>query len=169
VVGWVLQRVSGKSFAELVSERIWQRIGAEQDAFVWVDPKGAQVTSIGFSATLRDLGRFGEMLRQNGRINGEQVMPAAVIEEIRKGADREKFKASGQLERFGYSYHNHWWISHDAGGSFEAKGFNGQHLHVNPAAELVIVKLSSHPVGNTIFTHEQDRRAFEAIKAAVRG
>ena len=32
VVGWVLQRVMGKSFAELVSEKIWRNIGAEQDA-----------------------------------------------------------------------------------------------------------------------------------------
>ncbi len=95
------------------------------------------------------------------------MLPKAVIDEIRKGADREKFKASGQALRAGYSYHNQWWISHDAAGSFEAKGLNGQHVHINPAAELVIVKLSSHPAGNTILTHNLDRRAFEAVAKAL--
>src|SRR4051794_4116644 len=142
VLGWVLQRVTGMSYAELVSEKIWRNLGAEQDAFVWVDPAGTQVTSIGISATLRDLGRFGEMLRNDGRSGEQQVVAKAVVDEIRKGADAEKFKTSGLVARTGYSYHNQWWISHDAAGSFEAKGLNGQHIHVNPKAELVIVKLS---------------------------
>jgi CubicO group peptidase (beta-lactamase class C family) len=167
VVGWVLQRVTGASYAELVSEKIWRNIGAEQDGFVWVDPAGAQAASIGLNATLRDLGRFGEMLRNDGRTGEQQIVAKAVLDEIRKGGDREKFKASGQTVRAGYSYHNQWWISHDASGSFEAKGLNGQHIHINPAAELVIVKLSSHPVGNTLFTHALDRRAFEAIANAL--
>lgn len=167
VIGWVLQRVTGQSFADLVSERIWRSLGAEQDAFVWVDPAGTQVASIGISATLRDLGRFGEMLRNDGKSGEQQVVAKAVIDEIRKGADVEKFKASGQVVRAGYSYHNQWWIAHDAAGSFETKGLNGQHIHINPKAELVIVKLSSHPVGNTIFTHVLDRRAFDAIAKAV--
>ena len=108
------------------------------------------------------------MLRNNGRVGDRQVLAKAVIDEIRKGADPEKFKASKLEQRYGYSYHNHWWIPHDASGSFEAKGLNGQHIHINPAAELVIVKLSSHPIGNTIFTHTMDRHAFEAIATAFR-
>jgi CubicO group peptidase (beta-lactamase class C family) len=44
---------------------------------------------------------------------------------------------------------------------------NGQHIHINPAAELVIVKLSSHPIGDTGFTHDIDRKAFAAIAEAV--
>ncbi|SDE48737.1 hypothetical protein SAMN05444679_123103 [Variovorax sp. CF079] len=168
VMGWLLQRVTGKSYSALLSERLWSRIGAQDDAYVWVDPIGTQITSVGFSATLRDLGRVGETLRTAGRSNGQQVIAESVIAEIRKGADIEKFKASGQATRFGYSYHNQWWIPHDRDGTFEMKGLNGQHMHINPAAELVIVKLSSHPNGDTGFTHNLDRRAFAAIAAALR-
>ncbi|CAN7765400.1 serine hydrolase [Variovorax sp. LjRoot290] len=168
VMGWLLQRVTGKSYSALLSERLWSRIGAQDDAYVWVDPIGTQITSVGFSATLRDLGRVGETLRTAGRSDGQQVIAESVIAEIRKGADIEKFKASGQATRFGYSYHNQWWIPHDRDGTFEMKGLNGQHMHINPAAELVIVKLSSHPNGDTGFTHNLDRRAFAAIAAALR-
>ncbi len=168
VIGWLLQRVTGKSYAELLSQRIWAPLGAQEDASVWVDSVGTQLTSVGVSATLRDLGRLGEMLRLGGRFNGRQVVSADSVAEIRKGADAEKFKAGGMPMRAGYSYHNHWWIPHDADGTFEAKGLNGQHIHINPAAELVVVKLSSHPVPNTAFTHTLDRRAFAALAEALR-
>jgi CubicO group peptidase (beta-lactamase class C family) len=168
VIGWLLERVTGKSYAALLSERLWSRIGAQDDAYVWVDPIGTQITSVGFSATLRDLGRVGETLRTAGRSNGQQVIPESVLAEIRKGGDSEKFKANGQAMRAGYSYHNQWWIPHDRDGSFEMKGLNGQHMHINPAAELVIIKLSSHPAGDTSVTHTLDRRAFAVIAAALR-
>jgi CubicO group peptidase (beta-lactamase class C family) len=168
VMGWLLQRVTGKSYATLLSERLWSRIGAQDDAYVWADPIGTQITSIGFSATLRDLGRVGETMRTGGRYNGRQVIPESVIAEIRKGGDSEKFKAAGQAMRAGYSYHNQWWIPHDRDGTFEMKGLNGQHMHINPAAELVIIKLSSHPAGDTGVTHNLDRRAFAAIADTLR-
>lgn len=168
VMGWLLQRVTGKSYAALLSERIWSRIGAQDDAYVWADPIGTQITSVGFSATLRDLARVGETMRLGGRFNGRQVVAESVIAEIRKGGDSEKFKANGQAMRVGYSYHNQWWVPHDRDGTFEMKSLNGQHMHINPAAELVIVKLSSHPVGDTSFTHDADRHAFAAIAAALR-
>jgi CubicO group peptidase (beta-lactamase class C family) len=168
VMGWLLQRVTGKSYATLLSERIWSRVGAQDDGYVWADPIGTQISSVGFSATLRDLARVGETMRTSGRSGGRQVIPESVIAEIRKGADIEKFKASGQAMRSGYSYHNQWWIPHDRDGTFEMKGLNGQHMHINPAAELVIIKLSSHPAGDTSFTHNLDRRAFAAIAATLR-
>ena len=38
----------------------------------------------------------------------------------------------------------------------------------DPAAELVVVKFSTHPVPNTAFTHALDRQAFAALAKAVR-
>jgi CubicO group peptidase (beta-lactamase class C family) len=125
------------------------------------------LTSIGLNATLRDLARVGEMMRLDGRYNGRQVIAKAVIDDIRRGGDPEKFKAAGQAPRAGYSYRSQWWVPHDASATFEAKGLNGQHIHINPAAQLVVVKLSSHPAGETVFTHEADRAAFAALAAAV--
>ncbi|MDO9603192.1 serine hydrolase [Hydrogenophaga sp.] len=168
VLGWLLQRVTGQSLAELMSKRLWEPLGAAEDGYVWADGSGAQLASVGIGATGRDLARLGEMLRLQGRYNGREVLAPAVVAELRKGADPEQFKAAGQPMRAGYSYHNFWWIPHDLDGSFEAKGLNGQHVHVNPAAELVVVKLSSHPVPNTAFTHAVDRKAFAAIAQALR-
>ncbi len=167
VLGWVIRRVTGRDVAALLSERIWSRIGAEQDAYYLIDPAGTTIASIGLNATLRDLARFGEMMRNGGKVGDVQVVPAGIVETIRRGGDPARFRAAGQTARDGYSYRNQWWIPHDAEGTFEAKGLHGQHIHINPAAGLVVVKLSSHPVGNTIFTHVQDRAAFRALAQAL--
>ena len=168
VLGWILRRVTGKSFAELMSERIWQPMGAEQDAYVWVDAQGAELMGAGLNVTLRDLARAGEMLHRGGLYNGRQILAAETVSEIRKGGDIEKFKGAYKDCREGYSYHNQWWISHNADGAYECKGIHGQFLHINPAAQLVIAKFSSHPVAGNCFTDPFNAKAFAAIADALR-
>lgn len=168
VIGLLLTKVTGKDIATLVSERLWAPMGAETDAYVLRDRQGTQLAGAGVNSTLRDLARLGELVRLEGRFNGRQILQPATVAEIRKGGDRAAFEAGGD-SRKGYSYRNFWWVSHDASGSFEAKGLNGQHIHINPAAELVVVKLSSNILPDTSSTHVPDRNAFAAIAQAVQG
>lgn len=168
VMAWLLQRVTGQRLSDLISERLWEPIGASEDAYVWTDPVGSEVGSVGISATARDLLRLGEMLRHDGRYQNRQILDPRVTVELRRGASPEKFLAGGQLQRRGYAYHDYWWIPHDGDASLEAKGLNGQHLYINPVAEVVLVKFSSHPVPNTLHTHAIDRAAFDAISRALR-
>lgn len=168
VLGWIVSRVTGQHFAELLSDRLWRRMGMEEDAYVMVDPVGTPLQGAGLNATARDLARVGEMLRRGGEFNGQRIIDRAVIDDLRRGGDREKFKASGMAFRPGYSYHNQWWILHDADGAFEASGVHNQFIHVNPAAEMVVVKLSSHPVASAGATHPLTLRAWAALAKAVR-
>jgi len=168
VLGWIVSRVTGKHFADLMSERIWQKLGMDEDAYVMVDSVGTPLQGAGLCATARDLARFGEMLRRGGEFNGQRVFDRAVIDDLRKGGDREKFKSSGMSFRPGYSYHNQWWILHNADGAFEASGIHGQMVHINPAAEMVVVKLSGHPVAGAGFTHALTLKAWAALAEAVK-
>ncbi len=168
VLGWIISRITGKHFADLISERIWQKLGMEKDAYILIDPVGTPWQGSGLCATARDLARFAEMVRRGGELNGQRIFAKEAIDEVRKGADREKFKASGMTFRPGYSYHNQWWVLHNADGAFEASGIFGQMIHINPGAEMVVVKLSSHPVPGAGFTHPLTLRAWEALAKAVR-
>ena len=168
VLGWIVSRVTGKHFADVLSERVWTQLGMEEDAYVLVDSVGTPLQGAGLNAAARDLARFGEMLRLGGEFNGKRVFDKEVIDDLRKGGDREKFKASGMAFRPGYSYHNQWWILHNADGAFEAAGVNGQTLHVNGAAEMVVVKLASHPVASASFTQATTLKAWAALAGAVR-
>ena len=169
VLGWIVSRVTGRHFADLLSERIWTKLGMEEDANVMVDRVGTPLQGAGLSATTRDLARFGEMLRRGGEFNGQRVLSVAAIADMTRGGDREKFKASGMSFRQGYSYRDQWWVLNNADGAYEASGVNGQMLHVNPAAEMVVVKLSSHPVAGAAFTHPLTLLAWDALARAVRG
>jgi len=168
VLGWIMRRVTGESFAQLMSERIWQPMGAEQDAYVWVDAKGAELMGAGLNVTLRDLARAGEMIRRGGSYNGRQIIDAEVIDEIRSGGDRDKFDPAYKDCRPGYSYNNQWWITHNADGAYECAGIHGQFLHINPAADMVIAKFGSHPVAGNCVNHPTNLKAFAALADALR-
>lgn len=144
-LGWVLARATGRSVAELLSERIWSRMGADREAYYTVDSLGTPFAGGGFNATLRDLGRLGQMLLDGGRVGSEQIVPSRAIESIRQGGDREAFAAAGYRILEGWSYRGMWWVSHDEHGAFAARGVHGQTLWIDPRADMVIVRFASHP------------------------
>ena len=145
VLGWIIQRAAGKAFAELVSERIWRKLGAEEDGYVMVDSTGFAMCGAGLNVTTRDLARFGEMMRLGGAFNGQQIVPTAVVEDIAGGARREDFAKAGYVTLPGWSYRNQWWVSHNRFGAYSARGIHGQVCYVAPGAEMVIARFASHP------------------------
>jgi CubicO group peptidase (beta-lactamase class C family) len=87
MLGWIISRVSGKSVTELASERLWRPLGVEQDAYQTVDGKGVPFAGGGITAGLRDLGRLGQLMLNEGEWNGERLFPAEVVAKIRAGGD----------------------------------------------------------------------------------
>jgi CubicO group peptidase (beta-lactamase class C family) len=146
VLCWIMRRVTGIALADMLSERVWSRIGCEEDAYVSVDSIGVPMGGGGISATLRDLCRFGELMRCEGTWRGRQVIPAAVVADIQHGSDPAKFAKAGLTLLPGYSYRNMWWVSHNPLGAFEARGIHGQRLHIAPQAEVVVARFCSHPI-----------------------
>ncbi|MDB5704450.1 MAG: 6-aminohexanoate-dimer hydrolase [Sphingomonas bacterium] len=161
ILGWLISRVEAKPLDQVVSERIWSRIGAEADACFHVDPSGVPHAASGLNCCLRDLARFGEMMRGNGRINGRQVVPAAVVERIRKGGDPARFAGYATLP--GWSYGNQWWHAHDDHGVYMARGTYGQAIYIDPAAEMVIARFASHPLAGNVNLDPTSLPAYRAV------
>jgi len=145
VLGWIIQRVAGKPFAEMLSERIWQKLGVEEDGYVMVDGTGFALCGAGLNVTTRDLARFGEMMRLGGAVGGQQIVPKAVVDDIAGGARTEDFAKAGYVTLPGWSYRNQWWVSHNRFGAYTARGIHGQVCYVAPGAEMVISRFASHP------------------------
>jgi CubicO group peptidase (beta-lactamase class C family) len=145
VLAWICRRASGMSLSDLLSERIWIPMGAEEDAHYHVDRIGTESGGGGLLTTLRDLARFGETIRNHGRFNGRQIVPSQVVEDIARGGDPEKFKPAGYTTLPGASYRNQWWVTHNAHGAFMARGVHGQGIYIDPKAEMVIARYASHP------------------------
>lgn len=85
--GWVLERASGLSYAELLSREIWSKLGCEDDADISVDKYGSPMADGVISATLRDSARFAQIMVGNGYFNEQQVVPSAWIDDIRNHGD----------------------------------------------------------------------------------
>ena len=145
VLAFICRRASGMTLSDLLSERIWAPMGAEEDAHYHVDRIGIESGGGGLSTTLRDLARFGETIRNHGQFNGRQIVPSKVVEDIARGGDPEKFKPAGYTTLPGASYRNQWWVTHNAHGAFMARGVHGQGIYIDPRAEMVIARYASHP------------------------
>ncbi|CEJ10490.1 6-aminohexanoate-dimer hydrolase [bacterium YEK0313] len=167
VLAWIVKRVSELSLADLLSDRIWSKLGAEEDAYFTVDSVGTESGGGGLNTTLRDLARFGEMMRNRGRFNGRQVIPAAVVEDIERGADRAHFAKAGYATLPSWSYRNMWWVSHNEHGAYMARGIHGQSVYVDPKAEMVIVRYASHPVAGNAFNDPITLPAYMAVAKAL--
>jgi CubicO group peptidase (beta-lactamase class C family) len=150
-MGWVLERATHTDYAQLVSEELWSRLGAERDAYVLLDGFQAAYADPGLNMTLRDLGRFAQMVLQNGRYNGQQIAPNKWLEDIRHGGDPQAWKNGPEYSYFrklsGYengSYRSYWYVADPQRGHFTAIGLAGQLIVIDPASNTVVVKFSSH-------------------------
>ncbi len=156
LLGWILERASGMTFAKLLSEKLWQPMGAEADAFITIDAKGGARTAGGINCTLRDLARFGELMRNHGHANGKQIVPEKWVNDVLENGSREAWSRGSMTNLFpNGSYRAKWYKANDAWGSFYAIGIHGQWIYVNPKAEITAVKLSSQPepVNETMDLH----------------
>ncbi|WP_421726779.1 serine hydrolase domain-containing protein [Bauldia sp.] len=162
-LGWIVSRVSGKSVTELLSDRIWSRMGAEQNAYMTVDAIGTPFAGGGLSAGLRDLGRIGQLMLNDGMINGERLFPASVVERIREGGDKQAFESAGYTTLPGGSYRSMWWVFHNDHGAFAARGVYGQTVYVDPTAEMVIVRFASFPTAGNSSIDPTSLPAYQAV------
>ena len=162
-LGWVVSRVTGKSVAQLLSERIWSRIGTEREAFYTVDSIGTPFAGGGFNATLRDLARLGQMLLEDGQSAGVQIVPQQAIAHIRNAGNAATFAKAGYALLPGWRYGSMWWISNDNHGAYAARGVHGQTIWIDPKADMVIVRFASHPVAANAATDPTSLPAYRAV------
>lgn len=164
VLAWILERVSGRPFVELLHTELWSLLGAQYDAAVTVDAVGFPMASGGISVTLRDLARFGRVLLDAGRgPDGVQVIPTDWGADIRNGGDVAAAAASMGDVHPGGSYRNQFWITGDRHGCFYGVGIYGQYVWMNPAADVVIAKMSSLPSADDETTWADHVSFFEQL------
>jgi CubicO group peptidase (beta-lactamase class C family) len=143
VLGRVLAGASGRSVAALTSEWLWQPLGAESDAF-WILSRDGQERSSGyFNATLRDWGRLGWMLAQDGRVGERQVVPREYLLDATDPARQPAaFRPRSEGRYFGYGYQ--FWLFPLRERSFGLQGVHGQAVFVQPSSGIVMVQTSAN-------------------------
>jgi CubicO group peptidase (beta-lactamase class C family) len=164
ILGRVLRRATGKSVTSLTEEWLWQPMGA-QDRAHWIasTTDGAEATAGGFNASLRDYGRFGMLLANDGVRDGVEIIPR---EYVLDGTDVSRqlpgFKPRVATPYFGYGYQT--WLQPNKTRTFALQGIHGQSMLIQPASQIVIVQTSanSKPSGRQDARPYQHRAAFWA-------
>lgn len=150
VLAWLVESVTGKPFATVVAEELWQKIGAEQNAHMGVSPLGAPHAR--FAMTLRDLGRYGLLYTPSWRtVTREPLVSAATLQRMQREGRPYLLKGhEAELNRVAFAgepvSHNGWqWDAVFADGTLFKSGFAGQGLLISPAHDLVVAFYGSWP------------------------
>ena len=137
LLGLVLDRaLKGKSITDYFQEKLWTPLGMEYDASWSIDKNknGLEKTYCCVNARARDFAKLGRLYLHNGNWNGTQLLPESWVEESTK---------VDTLESSSRYYQYQWWLP-TPDGDFVATGLLGQYIYVNPAKELIIVRLGKN-------------------------
>ncbi len=137
LLGVVIERASGKRFADYLSERVWKPLGMESPALVDIDSRKHDTahTFGGITLTMKDLAKIGRLYLHNGRWNGQRIV------------SEEWIRQSTDYNTDNDGYHFNWYNLSSVGCTkppypgYYAHGIKGQVLYVNPDKHLIMVRV----------------------------
>jgi CubicO group peptidase (beta-lactamase class C family) len=144
VLAAVVAAATGRPLADYCAETIWGPAGMEANGYWMLDAEGGhELGGFGVSARLRDFGRFGLLVLEDGEaFSGRRVLPSG----WRDLAGQPDSAATGFGRLMpglpvGYGYH--WWAMPPLpggvhNGTFSANGAFGQFIVINPTEQVVI-------------------------------
>jgi CubicO group peptidase (beta-lactamase class C family) len=143
----LLRAVTGMSLSEYLTPRLWQPMGAEADA-TWIRSADGTESGFGnFNATLRDYGRLGILLANDGALDGKQIIPRDyLLEATDWHRQPDAFKPEKATSYFGYGYQ--FWPFPGEKRRFALLGVFGQAIFVDPELKLVMVTTAATKTAN---------------------
>jgi len=139
LLGFILEKATGKTVSEYFSEKVWKQIGAKNSAFWSLDTEsGKEKVFCCFNSNAKDFARIGKLFLDSGRWNGKQIVSEGYVLNSIVAADL--LKDGGKNNIYGYS----WWLLPEYKGEkniFYARGILGQYIIVIPEKKMVIVRL----------------------------
>jgi CubicO group peptidase (beta-lactamase class C family) len=160
ILAEVLETATGQSISDYAANRLWRKIGAENDALWSLDKSGGMEKAFCcFNSTARDFARIGQLILNDGKWEGEQVVPAEYIEMATMPA---RMRVSGErIPHYGYQ----WWILDYKGNQIPyARGILGQYIFVLKDKNSVVVRLGKSR--SKLFTDEHPNDVYMYVEAA---
>jgi CubicO group peptidase (beta-lactamase class C family) len=138
LIGLAIRGATGKSLSDYLDEKLWKPMGAEADATWIIDQQGVEACAGNFNAVLRDYGRLGMLLANDGMSNGKQVIPKDyLLEATDWHRHPDAFAPGAATPLFGYGYL--FWLFPGERRQFAMMGAYGQIVFVDPELKLVLV------------------------------
>ena len=159
-LGMVLRTVSGGSLAQFAQAQLWQPMGAESDASWLTDVLGREYNCVGFAARLRDWARLGQLVAQQGKIQGRQIVSKTWLADCASHGPQDAQVRHGTM-RAEMGYKNFFWHPRPGGAWLMMNGHHGQRVLIDRASQTVLVQ--------TALSHEGpwQRELFALFEAAI--
>ncbi len=167
VLGWILERATHQSLAQYSQSQLWGPAGMESSGFWIADGPpgtGRELAGMGFNATLRDYGRLGLLMSNDGLRGKHRVLAKGWMQQATAMLPFEP--APGV--RFGEGYGYQFWQVDKEPGAYAAVGLAGQMIYVHPASHTVIVKLSYFPPAEPAYAMPETIDYFHRIVSQKR-
>jgi len=137
-LGAVVRAATGRSLSDYLDERLWQPMGAEADATWIIGPDNLERAAGNFNAVLRDFGRLGVLLANDGMQDDTQILPKDyLLEATDWHRHPPAFAPRRGARAFGYGYQ--FWTMFGERRRFALLGVYGQAIFVDPEHKLVMV------------------------------
>ena len=111
ILGLVVERATGKPYADYLSEKVWQPLGMERPALIGLDSQKHHVAKsfAGLTTNVRDLAKVGRLFLNNGCNDGEQIVDSAFVRRCLSTHTSGK-----EMGRYSYSWY--WGVEDEENG-----------------------------------------------------
>lgn len=132
LLGMVIEKATGTTLTNYLSEKFWKPMGAENSALWQIDSEdsGMEKAYCCIAATARDFARFGKLYINKGKWNDKIILDSSFIElSVNPVFDDSKY--------YGYG----WWLYNYEGKKvFTMNGHRGQFVISFPDENIIIVR-----------------------------
>lgn len=158
VIAMVIRGATGRSLADLMTEKLIRPLGLEETPLMITDGHGVGFALGGLNMRTRDYARFGQMVLQGGTWQGQRILPEGWVERF------SSFTAPTEPGKQKYGLQ--WWGPKDAqDGEFYAIGVYGQYIYIDRARGVVIAMNSADRKFKETGVNDQNIAMFRRIAA----
>ena len=138
LLGFIIEKATGQTLTAYMQEKIWQPIGASQDAFWSLDKEGGDEKAFCcLYATARDFARLGLLMLHNGMVNGEQIISSSFLSQM---IETPRMETDDAVTNMRYGWHI-WVYKNQNKPVHYFRGLKGQYIIILPHLNRVIVRL----------------------------
>ncbi len=154
LLGYIIEKATGKSVSEYTQEKIWKRIGTEHEAYWSLDKEnGDEKAFCCLYATARDFGRLGKLILNHGKCGTQQIIPLWYMKEI---YNVPNLTTEENVPNKRYGLHI-WTYLGEKNPIYYCRGIKGQYIISIPNENLVIVRLGLKRGGNFEIPKEKQK------------
>ena len=140
ILGFIIEKATGKSINEYAAEKLWIPLGARNDAFWSLDKEGGDEKAFCcMYATARDYALLGQVILNKGFYNGAQIVPEWYM---KKMLETPYMTTKEKVPNMRYGWHT--WVYKNRGNPvYYCRGLMGQYMIAIPNKNRVIVRLGT--------------------------